>query len=196
MRIHITPGQGLYLFGPFNIHETLSWQEVVQNERLMFDYLLSANLTYQHLYNLQPDVSQWISANRVGLHNCPQMVNLWNAQAISDFKADLCNICGMQWPAETMIKVGVEYDDLVAIGLTEQLMTLFTHLTLLGWAQLGFTRDDASAMSEAACTRLFGLPKTDVLRSLRSRKEIAQLNTKKFPTTTTIPSTHIQIKQQ
>jgi hypothetical protein len=144
----------------------------VENEHLMFDRLLSANLTYQQLHNLQPDVSQWVLVERVGLHNCPQMVTLWHARAIPDFKADLGNIMGMRWSPEVMLRVGVTYRDLVELGLSCDTMQLFSHITLLGWSQLGFTRDDAKEFPEAAITRVFRMPKPDVLRSLRSRQEM------------------------
>lgn len=170
MRVKITPGQGLYLFGFFGIKESLTWNDILQDESLTFDRLLSANLTPQQLYNIQPDTMAWVQSKKALLHNCPAMVNFWNAQAIADFKADLGEIILMKWPIDTMIRVGVNYDTLLDIGLTPENMVLMSHVTLLGWSQLGFSLEHAKGIQEATLLRLFGLSKSDVLRSLKPMK--------------------------
>jgi hypothetical protein len=66
-----------------------------------------------------------------------------------------------------MLKAGLTYAELVDLGLTPASMVVFTHITLYGWAQLGMTRADVARFPEPVVVSLFGLPKQEVLRSLK-----------------------------
>jgi hypothetical protein len=167
MRLKLTPGQSLYLYGVWAPKETLTWSDVLENPTFTLDHLSrSANIPLKLLQQLQPDPSAWARAGRAVLGDCPRMEE-WTAHPIRDFRADLGDLVAQRWPADVLVRMGVTYADLVALGLTADSMGLLAHLTLLGWSQLGFARADAAAMSEASLIRLFGMPKQDVLRSLR-----------------------------
>jgi hypothetical protein len=167
MRLRITPGQGVYLHGWLAPKLTLSWADVVENRAFTLAHLAdAAHIPLSALHQLQPDAAAWIRHGRAGLADCPRM-ELWAAHPLRDFKADLGELVNQGWSADALARMGVAYDDLAAVGLNAENMGLFSNLTLLGWAQLGFSRAAAAAMSEAALVRLFGMPKQDVLRSLR-----------------------------
>jgi hypothetical protein len=167
MRIRITPGQALYLYGVWAPKETIAWADVLEQPTFTFAHLhRAANIPLKLLHTLQPDPGKWVHARRAALADCPGMAD-WSAHPVRDFRADLGDIIAQGWNADAMVAMGLTYADLVEIGLTPENMGLFTALTLLGWSQLGLSRAAAAQMPEAALVRLFGMTKQQVLQSLR-----------------------------
>jgi hypothetical protein len=96
------------------------------------------------------------------------MIDHWGAHPVRDFDADLGDILNQRWSSDLMQRMGITYKDMVHLGLTPTSMSLFTHITLRGWAQLGLTRSDVARVPEAVLARLFdNMTKQDVMRSLR-----------------------------
>ena len=167
MRLKLSPGQACYLHGWLNPKTTLSWPDVRSNPTMTLQNLLGAGLTLDDLHGLQPEVSEWVKAGRVTLADCPIMADLWGAYPVRDFKADLGDVAGFKWNADAMLRMGLNYAELVEIGLTPASMIVFTHVTLHGWSQLGFTRAEAAQVPEPVLVALFSMPKQEVLRSLK-----------------------------
>jgi hypothetical protein len=166
MRISLTPGQAVTIHGWLYARQALMWADVLCADRdLTFQKLLSYNISEQDLYILQPDLQAWIRAGRATLEDCPKM-RAWDAHPIRDFKADLADIVGRRWPHDVLFRMGVDYDELLGLGLTAETMNLFG-FTLMMWASLGFRRVHADAMPANTLFRLFGMAKQDVLVSLR-----------------------------
>jgi len=164
MRISLTPGQAVTIHGWWHARQTLTWGDVLTHEPLSLSKLLSFNLTEQELYVLQPDLQAWIRPGKATLSDCPRM-RAWDAHPIRDFKADLADLVGAHWPHETLIRMGVTYDDLLGLGLTAETMNLFGY-TLMMWASVGFRRSHAEPIPPNTLYRLFGMTKQDVLASL------------------------------
>ena len=168
MRLRLSPGQGCYLHGWMTPKLTLTWGDVLLTPTMTLQKLLSAGLTPCALHQLQPDASAWAKAGRVTLAECPSMQDPWGAHPIRDFSADLGDIIAQRWSAEVMHGMGLTFADLVDIGLTQHNMALFTHITLRGWAVLGFSRADADRIPHAVLARLFdNMTKADIIRSLK-----------------------------
>ena len=165
MRIALTPGQAVSIHGWMRARQTLTWPDVLSLKDLTFQTLLSYNLQEQDLYVLQPDLQAWVRAGRATLADCPKM-RPWDAHPIRDFKADLADIVGMHWPQEALARMGVDYEELLGLGLTPETMNLFGY-TLMMWASVGFRRAHAEAIPANTLFRLFGMSKQDVLGSLR-----------------------------
>lgn len=166
MRIALTPGQAVTIHGWLNARQALMWADVLGAKKdLTFQKLLGYNISEQDLYILQPDLQAWIRTERATLEDCPKM-RAWDAHPIRDFKADLADIVRMRWPHDVLIRMGVDYDELLGLGLTPETMNLFA-FTLMMWASLGFRRTHADNMSGNTLFRLFGMAKQDVLASLR-----------------------------
>ena len=165
MRIVLTPGQSVSIHGWWHARSGLTWGDVLSNDTLTFASLLSFNLKEQELYVLQPDLQAWVRAGKATLADCPRM-RPWDAHPVRDFKADLADVIGIHWPTETMVKMGVTYEDLTCLGLTAETMVLLNY-TLMMWATMGFRRHHAEPVPPTTLYRLFGLAKQDVLASLR-----------------------------
>ncbi len=163
MKIPLTPGQMVTIHGWMTPKETLSWTDVLYNERLTFSFLhCHACISKEHLHRLQPDITAWVSAKRVELQDAP-MLTLWGAHPIRDLKADLGDLINLGWKAAAMQKAGVTYTDLLEAGMTPASMILFGY-TLYDWSTLGFTEPDASGLTAPELGRLFGLTRADVSR--------------------------------
>ena len=167
MRLRLTPGQAVFIHGWLAARQTLTWQDVLASSSITFQRLRAANIPIASLHQLQPDATQWITARKATLADCPEMQTHWGCDAIRDFGADIADLMLTEWPPATLTAIGVNYDRLVDLGLTPVNMVLFRQLTLLGWSQIGFVRSHAERISEPHLIKLFGMGKADVLRSLR-----------------------------
>lgn len=165
MRISISPGQAVTIHGWLRARQALTWGDVLFVKTLTYQTLLSYNVPEQDLYILQPDLQAWIRAGRATLADCPRM-RAWDAHPIRDFKADLADLVSMHWPHDTLTRMGVDYEELLGLGLTPETMNLFG-FTLMMWSALGFRRAHAETMPANTLLRMFGMPKHDVLMSLR-----------------------------
>ena len=163
MKIPITAGQGLWIHGLWQPKRTLSWNNVLSNDSLTFRYLhFDLNIAKELLHKMQPDISQWVKAGRVGLPDA-FLLTPWSAHPIKDLKADLGDVIHMKWSAFELQQLGVTYSDLLEAGLTHETMGLFG-FTLYDWSLLGFKEADANALTEASLSRLFRMTRADVIR--------------------------------
>ena len=168
MRIPLTPGQAVTVHGWLIPKLHLTWDDVLRDERLTFNYLSTqVNIPASQLYKVQPDHAAWVHSGRAQLSDCVDMHECWKVHPIDDFRADLGDLIRTKWPADTLQLLGVTYHHLVDAGLTPGTMALFINITLAGWAKLGFDKRYASQIAETSLVRLFRMSKHDVLRALR-----------------------------
>jgi hypothetical protein len=165
MKITLTPGQAVTIHGWWRARQSLTWGDVLNQEGVTFDKLLSYNLAEHDLFVLQPDLQAWIRANKAVLADCPKM-KAWDAHPIRDFKADLADLVSMHWTHDTLARLGVAYSDLQDLGLTPETMNLF-NFTLMMWSSVGFRRAHAELIPHNTLYRLFGMAKQEVLACLR-----------------------------
>ena len=163
MKIPLTAGQSVTIHGWMNPKPTLSWGDVLANERLSFTFLnAQVNIPSVLLHRLQPDIGAWVSAKRVDLLDV-LMLAPWGAHPMRDLKADLGDLVHTGWRAHVLRGLGVTYTDLVEAGMTPESMILFGY-TLYDWSTLGFSESDAASFSAPVLGRLFGLTRADVSR--------------------------------
>ena len=168
MRVTLTPGQAVTVFGWMNPKLFITWSDILNNEYLTFRFLTeSIHLTPAKLYQVQPEGHLWIRSKRAFLADCPAMYPLWKLHPIGDFKCDLGDIIAAEWTPETMTNLSLNYDALVQAGMTADTMTLFKHVTLAGWVNLGFEKRHASRMNAEQLGRNFNMHKQDILRALK-----------------------------
>lgn len=168
MRITLTPGQAVTVFGWLNPKLYLTWGDIVNNDNITFRFLTKyVNLSCAKLFQVQPDGHLWIKSKKAFLSDCPAMFDTWKLQPLQDFKCDLGDIIAAEWPADTMLQMGLDYDALIASGLTIDTMGLFKHITLAGWVTLGFQKKHAVCMHTEHLSRVFNMNKNDILRALK-----------------------------
>lgn len=166
VRIPLTPGQAVTIHGWMRPKDTLTWMDVLANERLTMDYLHThTRIPKELLHRLQPDIRAWLQAGRVKIEDVPSFIHIWACHPIKDLKADLADIMGFGWSARMMRQAGLTYADLKEAGMTNETMGVFGY-TLYEWSTLGFSRADAETIPAPVLGRLFCLTKPDVLRCL------------------------------
>jgi hypothetical protein len=166
MKIPLTAGQAVTVYSWIRPKETLTWLDILANEKLTFSFLnKNANISRELLHRLQPDIAAWVSARRVCMADAPQLAT-WEAHPIRDLKADLGDIIDLHWPAEKMAKMGVNYQDLLEIGMTPETMGLFQY-TLFDWSTLGFDKTHAEKIPGPQLARMFNLTKQDIMKCLK-----------------------------
>ena len=167
MKLQLTPGQAVTIHGWARPRTYLTWSDVLLDPKLTFAYLTdTCKLSDTSLHLLQPDIAAWVKAGRVVLADCPRLCP-WDAHPIRDLHADLADLLQARWTADVLSRLGVSYEDLKGVGLIPENMSLFSWITLAGWATLGFRREHADAVQPRTLYRLFGMSKPDVLASLR-----------------------------
>jgi hypothetical protein len=166
MKIPLTPGQSVTIYGWMRPKTSLSWMDVLCNEKLTMEYLCTkTKIPKELLHKMQPDIKVWLQTKRVKLSDAPSFIHIWSAHPIKDLNADLGDIIGFKWDAKTMRQAGVNYRDLMEEGMTHETMGLFGY-TLYEWSLLGFTKEEANNVPPPTLARLFCLTKADVLRCL------------------------------
>lgn len=162
----LTPGQAVFIFGWLSAKYTLTWDDVVHHPDIHFKKLIQANLTLDQIYQLQPDIKKWIKHEKITKEHVMDIIHKWDCDAVQDFKLDIGDLAHPRFSVETLKKLGVDYQKLCELGLTGENMRLFTHITLNGWSQLGFTRTLANKISESNLLYCFGMNKNAVLSCL------------------------------
>ncbi len=166
MKIQLTPGQSVTIHGWSNPKDTLSWTDILSKSNLTFKYLTKeANIPKELLHRLQPDIQAWKKAERIDLLDTPHLTP-WSAHPIRDLQADLSDIIQLEWPAETLKRTGVTFQDLLDIGLGPETMGMFRY-TLYDWSSIGFSKSEADKIQAQHLVRLFNLTKPDVMRCLK-----------------------------
>lgn len=165
MPIELTAGQAVTIHGWMRARKTLTWGDVLTNNKATFEFLVDVcHLSPHDLYTLQPDIHSWIRHERVSLKDTPRLT-AWSAHPIKDMRADLADIFLMRWSADELKRMGVTFQDLQQIGLSAETMPLMG-LTLHGWATIGFSKQDAAEIAPAVLSRIFKVPWFTVIASL------------------------------
>jgi hypothetical protein len=89
----------------------------IERRKRNFRFLMErVNLSCAKLFQVQPDGQMWIRSKKAFLGDCPAMFDTWKLHPLRDFKCDLGDIIAAEWPAETMKRMEVDYDTLLAAG--------------------------------------------------------------------------------
>ncbi|KAJ1464993.1 hypothetical protein T484DRAFT_1757701 [Baffinella frigidus] len=164
--IRLTPYQAISVYGYWSPKKVLSWKQVEDHAHLTWKYLRQEGLSVSDLYKLQPDPKQWMSLDRIDVHDIREMSS-WNIHPIHDMKCTLSQLALLHWSADALVRVGVTYDDLVKQGLTVQVMPIFG-FTLLDWSTLGLRRNHLSDACDRDCAQVFASTGHTMLRCLVS----------------------------
>jgi hypothetical protein len=140
----------------------VTWDDVKATE-LTWAQLRKLNFSAAALHKLQPDKHEWISRSLLTLNDMRD-TTIFPINPIVDMRADIGELWSMRCTAQDLHAMGVSYDDLVAKGLTIQIMAHFNY-ALSMWMQLGFREEHIK--SEEMCMHVFGVEETELRRIMR-----------------------------
>jgi hypothetical protein len=164
MIIELTSPQIVSIFGWFNLKPYISWDDVQNDPRMSFRTLRNTGLTSQQLYTLQSDAAAWRQHGSITLHDCLEMTQ-WPMHPINTLKADLADIMSMHWTHDQLIRLGVNLDDLLALGMTPALMCVIG-MPLTAWRHLGLNRQHVGHMSDKDIQAVFCMSRIHLLFSI------------------------------
>jgi hypothetical protein len=166
MQIKLTPGQSVTVFSWYSPRILLRWQDVVDSEKLTFDFLSeTCNLTYKQLHQLQPSLAEWALHGGVTLKTAVGMTQLWTFNAITDLQLDIGEIARPKFTAEALKRLGICYSQMKTLGLSPEIMPMFG-LTLHSWITLGLERSDVEAMTQEQSINVFSITREGVLQAM------------------------------
>ena len=134
--VHLSALQSLKLFGiwgqPILV---LSWKDV-KSHNFTCRHLRSLGIDAQSLKSLQPDKNEWIQRGGIQVSDLTDML-VFPVNPLTDFGVDLAELWQMCCNTATLIAMGITFDQLIAKGISPQIMAAFA-LLLSDWTELGF----------------------------------------------------------
>jgi hypothetical protein len=143
----------------------LSWTDV-KYFNFTWRHLRAQGIDAQALKNLQPDKNEWIQRGGIQLSDLTDML-VFPVNPLTDFGVDLAELWQIRSNTSTLIAMGITFDQLIAKGITPQIMAAFA-LPLSDWTELGFRIHHAQAMSDEDCKLVFHIEKTEFIKILQT----------------------------
>lgn len=156
MHIKLTAGQSVFLHGWLHPKPSLRWEDVTEKQSITFARCKDAGLSLKQLFQLQPNITEWVRFGAVRLSDTAEMWDLWQFHPFRDLRADLADILSLRWSCELLRKMGVSYNELVEQGMVPETMRMFS-FTLLGWINIGFRAEHLKAFSDPQIVAVFGM---------------------------------------
>lgn len=144
---------------------TLSWTDVKQHN-LTWRQLRALGLSADELKRLQPDKTEWIQRGGIQTSDLIDMTT-FPVNPLTDFGVDLAELWALRCSASQMAAMGITFEQLLAKGISPQIMGAFA-MPLSDWSDLQFSAQHAEAMSADDALRVFALPKSELVRILKS----------------------------
>jgi hypothetical protein len=140
---------------------TLSWTDIKQHN-LTWRQLHAIGLDAELLKRVQPDKSEWIQRGGIQVSDLIDM-SCFPVNPLTDFGFDLAELWSMRCSPAQMAAMGITFDNLLAKGITPQIMSAFA-FTLSDWTELRFAAWHAEKMGEDDSQRVFALSKGEPAR--------------------------------
>ena len=117
---------------------------------------------------MQPDKHEWLQRGGVSIQDLKDMT-IFPVNPLLDYAVDLAELWAMGCTVDDMLKMNIEYEQLLQKGITPAIMAAFG-LTLSAWADLGFRPEHATCLSNEESNMIFGLQTQEVHQILRDYK--------------------------
>jgi hypothetical protein len=166
--MQISSAESIRIFGWWDQpHRVLAWSDIKEKAytwRVLRDDL---HFSAQQLHRLQGDKREWIHRGGLRLSDLPELT-MFPVNPLVDMRADIGELCSMQWRHETLLAMGVTYQQMVHFGMTPRIMTFF-RFPLSGWAGLSLGPDDVAHWSNKDASETFGIEVEELHSILNTR---------------------------
>lgn len=155
--IKLTNEQMAHLFPDImSAKRTLTWKTVIREKQITFRKCIEKKIDVMKLYNMQPDLDEWISHEKVVLQDCKDM-RPWRPNPFYHFNCHIGDLIEHKQflTSKVLINGGVKFDTLVKrYGLTPDLMTILKY-SPEDWICLGLSEDYLCNFSENQWRAIF-----------------------------------------
>ncbi len=164
--VALTAAQSVKLFGWWRQPIlTLSWNDVKQHA-FTWRQMRALGLEASQLRRLQPDKHEWLQRGGIQVSDLLDMT-VFPVNPLTDFGVDLAELWAMRCSGTQMAAMGITYEQLLAKGITPQIMGAFA-MPLSDWSELKFSAQHAEAMRQDDSQRVFALDRDELVRIVRS----------------------------
>jgi hypothetical protein len=135
---------------------TLTWKDVVKEKKITFRACLEQKISVQKLYNMQPDLEEWIKNKKVTLEDCKDM-EPWRPNPFYHFNCHIGDLVlqKQHLTARVLLNGGVKFDILwERYGLRPEIMTLLKY-SPEDWIRLGITQEYMEQINEKQWIEIF-----------------------------------------
>ena len=148
---------------------TLTWKDVVKERKITFRLCLEQKISVQKLYNMQPDLDEWIKNKKVNLEDCKDM-ELWRPNPFYHFNCHIGDLVLQKQylTARVLLNGGVKFDILwERYGLRPGIMILLKY-SPEDWIKLGLTEEYMEQINEKEWSDIFqNLKRKEVIEAIQ-----------------------------
>jgi hypothetical protein len=156
-------------FDLMNAKKTLTWKTVVSEKQITFRKCMDVKIDVVKLYNMQPDIEEWVRHDKATLKDCKDM-ELWRPNPFFHFKSHIGDLVVERecLPPRILINGGVKFNILKdRYGLTPELMVLLKY-SPEDWVKLGLDEAYLDVFNERQWADIFNkLKKSEVADAIR-----------------------------
>lgn len=134
MSAPLTARQSTQIFGWWDPQPVLTWADV-RRLKLTLDRLISLRVGATSLAMIQPDPAQWVEHTGAALRHIRFLQPL-SANPFEHFGADLADVLSLELTFTELMRMGVTYTQLKAVGMSEVTEMMFK-LDDEEWGMLG-----------------------------------------------------------
>ncbi len=170
--IKLTTEQMAGLYPLMSAKRTLTWKDVLQNERITFRTCVEQKIDVSKLHKMQPDLEEWIKYDKVCLKDCKDMEQ-WRPNPFRHFNCHIGDLVmeRERLPPRILMNGGVKFDILwERYGLRPEHMALLKY-SPEDWVHLGFDEKYFEYFSDKQWSEIFqNLKKSEVLDAIKYLK--------------------------
>jgi len=167
--MQLSAAESIRIFGWWDQpRRVLAWSDVKEKGYTWRD-LRALRFSVGQLHRLQEDKREWIHRGGLRLADLPELT-MFLVNPLLDMRADIGELCSMQWRHETLLSMGVSYQQMVKFGMTPRIMTFF-RFPLSGWVALALGPSDVALWTEADAVSTFGVGVLELRDILGMRTE-------------------------
>jgi hypothetical protein len=162
--IELSAPQSVAVYGWTAFKPYLTWDLVRDDPRMTFRFLMECGLSAPTLHKLQPSAEAWVNANKVDCKDCVNMT-MWPLLPTKHLCMDLADIIAEKWTVDQLVRMGVDFQQLLALGLHPQIMNKL-RIPLSDWKRLGMRYEDVQSWQDAEIHLAFGLQRGEMASRL------------------------------
>ena len=163
--MYITPRISIQIYGWFDQPQSvLIWSDVKRLQLTWRQLRDNYECTAQQLQLLQPDKLMWINRAGLKLLDLPDMT-MFPVNPLTDMRADIGELLHTQWDHETLLAMGVTYEQMVKFGMTPRIMAFF-RFSLSAWVALSLEARHTVTWTDADTMPIFGLGHLEIQKIL------------------------------
>ena len=171
--IKLNTSQMANLYPLMSAKKTLTWKDVMQNDKITFRKCVEQKIEIVKLHNLQPEIEEWIKYKKVTIKDCKDM-ELWRPNPFFHFNCHIGDLIMEREnvPPRILLSAGVKFDILWdRYGMRPDHMVVLRY-SAEDWVHLGLSEKYFGYFSENQWVAIFqNLKQKEVIDAIEYLKK-------------------------